>query len=264
MGKEQRGPVRRWLLQCRRKIDHWRTQVYVVSYAKCGRTWLHLMLGKAVCTQFGIPEKEILRSHNFTQRAGLRRTIFTHARSLPAYRGKHVLLLVRDPRDVIVSHYCDAGLRRGNFSGTISEFMRDEKYGIARLLEFYRTWNELGKEAETFTLLTYEAMRADPAAALTRTLRLIGVEQPSPQVVADTVAYTSFANMQRMEARNTLGNPALRPKDANDSQTFKVRRGRVGGFRDELCADDVAYLNRAIATQGCPFYAAAPRKPAVA
>jgi len=264
MVKKQRGPMRRWLLQCRRSIDHWRTQVYIVSYAKCGRTWLHLMLGKAICAQFGVPEKQMLRAHRFTTRAGLRRTTFTHARSLPSYDGKHILLLVRDPRDVIVSHYYDAGLRRGNFSGTLTEFICDEKYGIHRIVDYYRTWSELGKQADSLTVMTYEQMRADPATVLTATLRLIGVADPDAHVVADTVAFTSFANMKRMEARDTLGNAALRPKDVHDARTFKVRRGRVGGYRDELSAEDIGYLERVIATCACPFYTADWRHSAVA
>jgi len=252
--KKNRGVVRSWLLRCRQRLDHWKTQVYVVSYPKAGRTWLNLMLGKAVCEQFGVAADHILRSRKFTRSARLSRTVFTHARSLPSYRDKKILLLVRDPRDVVVSHYFDAGLRRGNFAGTISEFIRDGKYGIQQVVNYYRTWEELGDKAAKFAVLTYVDMRTNPTAALKLTLKFIGVAEPCPDAVARAVAYTSFDNMKRMEALDVLREPALRPKDATDPRTFKVRRGKVGGFRDELSGEDIAYLNEVMVSEACPFY----------
>ena len=122
----------------------------------------------------------MLRSRNFTRSAGLSRAVFTHARSLPSYHDKNILFLVSDPRDVVVSHYFDTGLRRGNFTGTIFEFIRDEKHGIAQVPDYYRTWEKLGGRAGTFTVLRYEGMHSEPVVALRLTLKRIGVAEPCP------------------------------------------------------------------------------------
>ena len=45
-----------------------------------------------------------------------------------------------------------------------------------------------------------------------------------------------------------LNTEALRPKDAADPDSYKVRRGKVGGFADYLAASDIEYLNRIVAT----------------
>ena len=62
--------------------------------------------------------------------------------------------------------------------------------------------------------------------------------------------------MQRLEAgdRRALGielvagfqGGALQPCDARDPDSFKVRRGKVGGYVDYLGAADVAFLDREV------------------
>ena len=77
-----------------------------------------------------------------------------------------------------------------------------------------------------------------------------------PVALERAVEISSFENMRRLEAgaagaRGTelvteLNKEALRPKDPGDPDSYKVRRGKVGGYTDYLDARDVAYLNRAL------------------
>jgi hypothetical protein len=49
-----------------------------------------------------------------------------------------------------------------------------------------------------------------------------------------------FDNMQHIEASGAFAEPWLRPRNGWP----KVRRGKVGAFRDELGGTDIDYLNR--------------------
>ena len=45
---------RQWL----RWLAHRKSDVYLISYPKCGRTWLRVMIGKAVMLHFNLPDTE--------------------------------------------------------------------------------------------------------------------------------------------------------------------------------------------------------------
>ena len=55
------------------------------------------------------------------------------------------------------------------------------------------------------------------------------------------------------EARNLFDNPVLATRPNADPEAFKVRRGKIGGFRDHLSADDVAWIDACEAERGCEF-----------
>jgi hypothetical protein len=47
--------------------------------------------------------------------------------------------------------------------------------------------------------------------------------------------------MQEMEAAGAFDSKILRAGDIRDPESFKVRRGKVGGFREYLSDDDQKY-----------------------
>jgi hypothetical protein len=78
-----------------------------------------------------------------------------------------------------------------------------------------------------------------------------------PAALSRAVAISSFENMRLLEAGTKdaqgtelvadLNTEALRPKDASDPDSYKVRRGKVGGFADYLAAADIEYLDSVVA-----------------
>ena len=48
--------------------------------------------------------------------------------------------------------------------------------------------------------------------------------------------------MQRKEARGEYSTLSLTPADASDPESFKVRRGKIGGYADYLSEEDVAFM----------------------
>jgi hypothetical protein len=60
--------------------------------------------------------------------------------------------------------------------------------------------------------------------------------------------------MRKLEASNYFDRRMLQPAAAHED-SYKVRKGKVGGYRDYFSADDLAQAEQIIADQGSPFTA---------
>jgi hypothetical protein len=240
--------------------------VYALSYPKAGRTWLRALIGKLLADRLRIPERWILQTEFLTRRAGTPAVRFDHDGSdlmsgirwqdMPhdrsRYAGKRVLLLGRDVRDNLVSAYFQATRRIHVWTDGISPFLLDERYGVEKLLAFYRIWSESRVVPAAFMFVRYEELHADTAGTLMRVLGFLGIEA-NPEAIAATVDYCRFENLQRGEAEARFADMALAPGAHGDPESFKVRRGRVDGYRDYLSPGDIALIDAAVAARGCEF-----------
>jgi hypothetical protein len=52
--------------------------------------------------------------------------------------------------------------------------------------------------------------------------------------------------MKKMEAASAFASKILQATDVGDPESFKVRRGKVGGFADYLAGADLTYANEAM------------------
>lgn len=243
------------------------TQCYIISYPKCGRTWLRLMIGKALCEQLHLPEEQMIDTYALTAVPHVLRTHFTHDYAdirlsyrydrLPtdksAYASAKVLFLIRDVRDTLVSSYFQATKRVNRFQGPIAEFIRDERFGVQKIVTFYNLWYANQHIPRDFMLLRYEDLHHDPADALRRTLQFMELEPIEETVIETAVAFARFDNMKKMETGGTFTDDKMQPGQPQDSNSFKVRQGRIGGYTQYLTADDCAYIEQRIQEIGCPF-----------
>lgn len=241
--------------------------VYLLSYPKTGRTWLRALLGRALVDHYRLPEAKLLGTEELTRMAGLPVAAFYHdgsamidgwtASDLPSdksvYRDKRVLLLGRDVRDTLVSAYFQATRRIGVFDGPIGAFVRDRRYGVDKVLAFYRHWDSARDVPREFAFLRYESIHADPAAALARTLAFVGARDVPTATIAAAVEYSRFDNLRRAESEDRFDSHMLRTRAGADPESYKVRRGKIGGYRDYLSEEDVAWIDRRVAQDGCGF-----------
>src|SRR3972149_372414 len=204
------------------------TDVYIISYPKSGRTWLRVLLGKAICLEYGLPDALMLDTHRLTTTAGLLRTHFVHDYSeilsglhycrLPAdkreYAKKKVIFIVRDIKDTLVSSYFQATKRTHKFKGPIAEFVRNETFGVKKIVTFYNIWHNNRHVPKEFLLVRYEDMHRNPAEALVKTLRFVGAGDVDERLVQDAIAFASFNNMRQMEAQGYFQDARMRPGNA--------------------------------------------------
>jgi hypothetical protein len=233
---------------------------YLISYPKCGRTWVRLMLAKVLVSHFRLKgDRDLIDVERLAGRhAAIPRIQVTHdgaphqkrpdelGTDKRRYRAKKVIFLVRDPRDVIVSLYFQATRRDKYFQGDISSFIRHDRFGIETLLRYSSIWYENRHVPDGFLLVHYEDLQTDPFGQLRRIVRFLGLRSVSEDTLRDAVELASFDSMQRMEREGLLGSARLRPRDPSDPESYKVRRGKIGGYRDYLERRDTDYLNREI------------------
>ncbi len=251
----------------RRRINQPDVEVYIISYPKCGRTWLRLLIGKAICDQYGLPEEQMIDTYGITAVPGVRRTHFSHDFSslkagfpynrLPSdkseYADSKVIFITRNIKDVLVSSYFQATKRIGKFQGDISEFIRSERYGARKIVAFYNLWHANQNVPQAFMRLRYEEMHADPEAVLKQVLQFMELQNFDDDLVRAAVEFSRFENMKKLEAKGFFQDDKMQPGQKSDAESFKVRKGVVGGYREYLSAADIAYVNGVVGEMGCPF-----------
>lgn len=243
-------------------------EVAVVSLAKSGRTWLRAIIGHALVDALGLPPENLLDTAALTRAAGLKLTLFTHdgsQRALPrnadrvspdksAYRDIVVHFLHRDLRDVLVSAWFQITKRANVYDGTLGQYIRDPVMGARVLARFSKDWERAAAVPKEFHLIRYEQLHADPAPAVRRILDSMGASVSDAQLQR-AIAASTFEKMRQMEESGIFKGPGniLLPGDINDGESYKVRRGIVGGYKDYMSEADIAYVDRIVAEEGDPF-----------
>lgn len=241
--------------------------VFLVSFPKCGRTWLRVMLGKVVRDHFALGDRSLLRFTDATvDSARVPKILATHddspqvkrpealIRDKSAYRSRPVVLLVRDPRDAVVSLYFHrTRRRRDSYEGTLSDFVREPVGSLETMVAFYNLWAEQRNVPRDLLLVRYEDLHERPSLQLRRVLDFVGLSAVSDETAARAVEFASFDRMQRRERSAVAGSRAVRAPDAADPDSFKARRGLVGGYVQELRTEDVARVDEKVRELD-PFY----------
>ena len=249
-------------LKRRREAD-----AFLLSFPKTGRTWLRVMLAQLLAAHFQRPEvAERAPLPRIDAGPGAPRVVVRHDgnphKCTPAeivghrreYAGCHVMLLVRDPRDAIVSNYFQVTRRDHWFEGDISAYLRWPRGSLDSMLRYYDVWARQRHVPEAFLLLRYEDLRRDTVAALGSIAAFVGLRDVSPHTLETAVAHSSFEAMRRREAGRAADGSPFAPGAAHDPESFKARKGQVGGYREYLSAADVDWMNARIATALDPYY----------
>lgn len=210
---------------------------HFVSYPKSGRTWI-----RYIFAQLGVEQLVTFHHDGFEFNDGAKPPHdFDLTGRLARY--SHVDRLVfldRDPRDVMVSLYSQiTGRFRDLFAynGNPSDFLRDDYFGATNLKRFREMWKQI-TGSHGFLVVSYEACHTDTEQTVHKILDYYDLAV-APQRVSYAVRNATFQRMREVEQASMFPHAWLRPRNGS----LKVRRGRVGGFRDALCAEDVAYLN---------------------
>lgn len=225
------------------------------------------MIGRAMVQVYGWDESRLLDTYKATKRSGIGATRFSHGGPLHLlddctfdrlrfdhrpYADKHILFLIRDLRDTMVSFYFQQAKREKVFSGDIHAFLRDARFGVRKIVRFYTLWYQNRGVTGAFELLRYEDMRLDPIASLRKALEFVGVKIASEEMVEQIVEFASFENMRSMEVKGQFNRKMMKPGDASDDESFKVRKGKIGGYVDYLNQEDLSYIDAVVADLGDP------------
>lgn len=163
----------------------------------------------------------------------------------PDYWRRHrILFMIRDPRDTAVSAYFQARHRAKVYEGTFADFLRDPRFGLEKVVLFHLLWLEARERFRDFAVLRYEALQADPAAAFRDAARFLAARTPDPRRVERAVEAGRFEAMRRLEESGEgarLFGISLAPGRPGEPESYKTRRGVVGGWRDDFGDEDKAF-----------------------
>lgn len=236
--------------------------VLFVSVPKCGRTWVRTFLHAYFSARAGL---EMTFDHGRLAPSGAPRVEFTHDRweqratphlwrrlrgadLVPADRRRRgtIALLVRDPRDLLVSLYFQLTRREHWHRGDLPALLRHPRFGAGSVVRAMNEWLTEWGTREGFEFFRYEDLRAEPGAAFRSLLEFVGhgADRLDEQALAQALRFSRFDNMQQLERSGAFGHGTLRAGDPTDRDSYKMRRGQVGAFADYLGADDVSYVER--------------------
>jgi hypothetical protein len=208
-----------------------------VSFPKSGRSWIRYALAS-----LSVADQVVFHHDGFEYNDGTRPPLDFHYnnRSENHDLSKRIIYLRRDPRDIMVSLFHQITGRFDEFygfRGTISEFIRDPYFGAGNLQRFRRHWDSHCEDGHALAI-SYEDCHADFAGTLAAVLSYYRFEVSGERLAAVT-ELAHFENMKAIEEGGNFAEAWLQLRNGSP----KVRRGRVGGYVDELSPADIDYLD---------------------
>ncbi|HEX5078468.1 MAG TPA: sulfotransferase domain-containing protein [Geminicoccaceae bacterium] len=249
-----------------------------VSFGKSGRTWLRVMLSRYYQLAHGAPERSILRFDNYYNiNPAVPRIFFTHGNYVRDYTGHHdtkqdfydksVILLVRRPQDVAVSQYFQwkyrmparkKGLNQYPAHGadvSLYEFVLHPRVGLPGIVAFMNGWADELPKLRDHLVLRYEDMHADPALNLRRLVDFLGM-RPEDAWVDEAVRFASADNLRELERRRFFRGSGIRmrARDRRNPDSYKVRRAKVGGYRDYFDDEQLSHIDALVRSSLSPIF----------
>ncbi len=247
-----------------------RADVVVVSFGKSGRTWLRVMLSRFFQIRFNLPEHVLIGFDNMHRRnRWIPRILFTHDNYLKDYTGhgdskqdysgRRVVLLVRDPADVAVSQFFQWKFRMKAHKKRLNnypppgsdlglfDFVMGAQAGLPKIIAFMNLWARAAREMKDLLIVRYEDMRAQPEQMLGQIVDFMGFSVEEAQI-REAVEFARFENMRGLERKGRffLAGSRMRPGERDNPDSYKVRRAKVGGYRDYFSDDQTEAIDRLI------------------
>lgn len=275
--------IKNYLARIKAKFDCiYYSDILLLSYPKCGRTWLRIFLSKYICEHENISFKEniffprkknnknipaiyidhmsfpskisfiswsfFLRNLNFIQ------PIFALFHKI---KGTSVIFVVRDPRDVLVSYFFDS-TRRSSSSKykkfTIKSMLRDPVYGIESIINYMNKWHASSSKFKRYKLIRYEDLINDSESEFSNIVTFIYPgQQLDKTALKKALAFSSFTNMQSLERSGTFNKKYFGPGDTDDPNSYKVRKGKIGNYVEHFDAEDIKYAAEAMSNLNKEF-----------
>lgn len=269
--KEKKIRIDRWL---RGKEEYRKLKLadgVIVSFGKSGRTWLRVMLSRFYQVKYGIGERHLIGFDNLHKKnRAIPKLFFTHDNYLKDYTGnrdskadfydKKVVLLVRNPLDVAVSQFFQwkyrmrpgkKALNQYPEHGSdieIYDFLMDPDAGLTKIIDYLNLWASEAGKIKDLLIVRYEDMRSNTGEVLEKIVTFLGTPGDQDQI-QEAVRFASVENMRNMETKRTfwLSGSRMVAKDKSNPNSYKVRKAKVGGYRDYFDDQQIQTLNQLVA-----------------
>ena len=227
----------------------------IVSFQKCGKTWLRMMLSKVLSEKFNIKKIKLDLQYMTLFKKGAPNILISHGGSIKdnnkinfqkIFKNKKIIFLVRDPRDIVVSLYHGSRTRDKTYDGgNISTFIGDGNSGFSKIINFMNAWaNDLqNRNRDNYIIIKYENLKKDAARELRRIFNFMELDIED-HYLHEAVNYGSFDNMRKLEVQQEIKDYRMLPGNLNDPNSFRTRKGKIGSHKEELSIEDIGYINQ--------------------
>jgi hypothetical protein len=271
-----------------------RTGLLIIGHPKSGNTWLRTMLSRLYQVRHGLPASlivtsdELARQHPAIPRISATNGYYSYEGAVGAalmpdaadspLRHKPIVFLARHPCDIAVSwyfqftkrqsahkqelinHFIDHPIDRRTID--LWSFVRHSDIGVLFLIDYLNTWERNVGHLPRAIMVRYEDLRAEPQETLRRITALMG-ETFSDSEFEEAVAFGAFDNLKKLERQGFFRQGGLTLRNPEDPESFKVRRAKVGGFRDYFTAAQLTELEDLVRSRLSPAFGYyAPAEPA--
>lgn len=173
-----------------------------------------------------------------------------------------MVLLLRDPRKVVVSHYHHLRAQADLVDLSLSAFIRDEQRGLGRILRYMNLWGPVIAEGHPhLTVVRYERLVQDTPGTFNAVLRGLGVDPVSEPAVQRAVEASSFEAIGSQRRRTDRHAACPSGRDRRAAPTLIGRRRLSGSHDYSVAARGVRRIQRltcrsakrAESLEGCPL-----------
>ena len=241
-------------------IKHYVKNAVLVSYPKSGRTWLRMILARLLVNMGeSCEEYEMLPSlHQYPD---------WMISNYPNINNAKVILLHRHPGDVVVSYHADHVSLDGQCAlMDFSEFLRDDKWGALRNINFNNWWVLTFMEDPSFynraiefeiktassqppgkriagpqrgakstenvsikqyMIISYEHMKRDTFGVVKEIAKFLEIDGCTDEHIREAIEYSKFENMKKIE----LGED---PELPNLLDSYKGQFGKMENIYEKV------------------------------
>lgn len=231
--------------------------VFIISFPKCGRTWLTMILARIFQKEYNLPEGYVTNIESISDKLLSIPKIRVFHEDNPqnkksiellkdktSYKNNKIILLIRDPRDVIVSWYFHEKNRKKRYNGKLNDFLFKGFGDFNTIIKYYNIWSENMTKLKNILILRYEDLTNDSLNQIKRVLEFMNIKNISNEKILESLEFSKFDNMQKMESDNKFNVNRLKPGDKKDMDSFKIRKGKIGGYKDYLNTEEIQILNK--------------------
>ena len=243
------------------------SDVVILRYPKSGVTWLRVMISFIYQHRSASPFSHLIGSKEFAEHVSdAPKLLIANAnmglsndRIRRMLKGRKIILLLRDPRDIAVSLYfhfskratklehLSYGIPEGISALGLYEFMMNPQYGLVNIMNYLNFWTASLERDENAIVIRYEDLRLAPHEGLRRVMNVLSRATTDAEIKA-AVDFAAFERMREREAQRATTVAILSAADETDTESFKVRRGKVGGYVDYLTPEERMNVDSLVAT----------------
>lgn len=241
-----------------------KTDYFIISYMKCGRTWLRYLIGSLIEEQFKLSfEDKLIYTDCFEYKSKQPVITAYHddnphlkkadelTKTKSEYDNNKVIFMVRHPGDVAVSLFYHMKYRAKNYDGDINTFVKDK---IPSIVEYFNIWYSNKMNVRDFLLIKYENLHSKPISELTKINDFLEFPALNQKSMNNVVENSSFSNMKKYELQTKSDNTQLNKQLAKNEKAAKVRKGKVFGYIDELDKKTIQEIEKYISDNLNAFY----------